>query len=344
MAAFCIAARPPESACGDCGGCFVRVAFLAAFFSLLTIAVTGCGGFQSSVLTTKVIPLSNEDLAGPCTFNLYFPDAVVAQKGVLVVYERGDSSVIFNDVQVRQQAATLGYAMVFARQCNASSYDDIQSDPTKGPGRALFQALDQFATATGHPELASAKVVLYGFSAAAVLAAEMTSFAPQRIAGIVAYAAGSAHVDIQTFVPSAAALQVPSLFLDNAQDEDSGTYRSYVYFTRGRQSGARWGFGVQNQVSHCCNATTEPLLLPWLQEVATAGPPAAASGASPASTTAFVCSPDGTIDAQNDEDCSITSALIGSPPSPSDSTGWLPGSQSAAEWLTWVTNQPPSSN
>lgn len=314
---------------------------LAAAASALFITgaawlLVGCGGFQAEIdATTSVATLSGEDLSGPCVYDLYLPIKTEPQKGVFVVYQRGDSAVVFNSLQVREMAAQIDFAMVFAHQCNAASYGDIQSDPAKGPGRALFTALNQFASATRHPELATANVILDGFSAAGVLAAEMSSFAPDRTMGVIAYAAGSAHYDIQTFAPAAAALKVPSLFLDNAQDTASGTYRSLVYFTNGRLAGARWGFGVQNGVGHCCNATTIPMILPWISAVAN---PATAEVPLSSGLASFVCSPDGVIDAQNDQDCSITSASLGSSTTQGETTAWLPGTAALKEWLAWVQN------
>ena len=54
-------------------------------------------------------------------------------------------------------------------------------DPSKGIGRALFSALTQLAQTSGHPELASAKLILLGFSGTGSLVGRLAEFAPDRV-------------------------------------------------------------------------------------------------------------------------------------------------------------------
>ncbi len=131
-----------------------RVCALAGALALLT----GCGFKLAGPEETVSVPtLATEDLDGPCKFEINMPDQALttigetpapntiapAQVAVLVVYERGDSSDLFNDTQVQNLAATMHLATVFAHQCNSKVTGDIQSDATKGPGRTLFAALTQ---------------------------------------------------------------------------------------------------------------------------------------------------------------------------------------------------------
>ncbi len=321
-----------------------RLTPLSALLRLLIfLPILGCGGFRENITASTVVaPLPSEDLSGACKYDLLLANSSLLQKGVFVIFERGDSVLLFQDDQVRRAADQIGFSIVFAHECDAKSYPDLQSNASKGPGRALFQALNQFASTTGHSELASAKVILYGFSAAGVLATEMSSFAPQRTLALIAYAAGSAYVDIVAFIPTTAALSVPSLFLANAKDQDAGTYRSYEYFLGGRAVGAAWAFGVQNGIGHCCNVTTKPLVIPWMQAAAEQLSIPSAQIASSEVFGTFTCSSDGTLDAQGDEDCNITSASLASPPSPTPDSAWLPTSNVATQWIAWVSNPGPN--
>lgn len=323
---------------------FLATAAFPAVLLLLSLSLCACGVNIPFDATTAVVPLPQEDLTGLCEYGIVLAKSAgrpVTQKGVFVIYQRGDSSVLLEDPQVRAMAANLGFAIIFANQCNAASYGDIQSNPFKGPGRALLQALVQFAQETGHAELSSANLALYGFSAAGVLAAEMASYAPSRIIGLIAYAPGSAYQDISAYQPVVQAYQVPSLFLANGDDVDSGTQRSLTYFVNGRDQGALWAYAVQPGVGHCCNITTRPMILSWLPAVVSArGGPGTLRSLAEASgiSASFVCTPDGPTDAQGDKDCSFTAATITGSALPSGQSAWLPDRAAAQAWLSWVNS------
>lgn len=308
----------------------------------------GCGtSVPGPDATTTVAPATADDLASGCQYDVVLPKAIPHTAGTVVIFDRADSLDLFNDVEVRTTASSLDIALVFAHECDAKSYPDLQADAARGPGRALFVGLQQLATATNHPELATHKVILYGFSAAGVLATTMTNYAPQNILGIVAYAPGSAYINLDQVTPSPASAAVPALILGNANDAQAGTTRGYSYFQRGRARNAPWGFAVQNGFGHCCNLSTRDIFLPWMTAVLAAASQSAAASTqstSAASSNAsngvlgnFLCSPDGIVDAQGQVDCHFTSASVGSPGSSSNEiAGWLPNSQSADAWLTWV--------
>ena len=54
----------------------------------------------------------------------------------------------------------------------------MNTDPSKGIGRALFAALTQFADLSQHPELGSAKLILLGFSGTGSLVGRFAQYAP----------------------------------------------------------------------------------------------------------------------------------------------------------------------
>jgi dienelactone hydrolase len=295
------------------------------------VGMWGCGsGVRVNTITTTVTPLAGEDLAGPCTYETPIPYDTAPQIAVLVIFERGDSGELFDDASMRAMAYALHLTTVYAHQCNAKSFGDLQPDATRGPGRALFAALTQFAVLTGHAELATAPVILFGFSAAGVLSATLTHAYPDRVMGAIPFAPGSAFLNLDTVTVSAADARVPLLVLGNAQDQLSGTERGYAYFDRGRAIGARWGFGVQNQTPHCCTLSTRSLILPWIEAVARGG----GSGV----PSYFRCVLDGSQDGQGLVNCRIVDASITTQLVPTDDTNWLPDAATAQAWLAWVTN------
>lgn len=306
-------------------------------------ALAGCGsGVHLDTISVSVDPLPTDDLSGPCSYDLIAPDNTLPQAAVLVVFERGDSDKVFQDMAIRQLTYDLHIAQVFAHQCNAASYDDLQSDAGRGPARALSEALTQFATMTQHPEISSAPVILYGFSAAGALSMTMAEAMPDRVLGAISYAPGSAYLNVAELPISDGAAHVPMLIMANARDQVVGTYRNKKYFERGHALGAPWAYAVQNSTGHCCNQSTLNLIVPWIRAMVSTE--TAADG----NTVKFSCAPDGVLDSYGSTDCSFTSAALGTPASatagsgkqsfaPQDS-GWLPDAASAQAWLSWVSN------
>ncbi len=324
------------------GSATLRRVGLACLLGMLPLAaVTGCGsGYAGTGLAIPALP--GEDLAGPCRYSLVTngdagqqpggQELAGVQQGVLVIFERSDTAQLMEDASVRAMAEALHFAILWARQCDARSSGDLQADAAKGPARTLRAALSTFATATGHPELGTVPLVLFGFSAAGVLSATMETAWPDRLAGVVLYAAGSAYTDLDTVAVTAKSAAIPTLILTNAEDQKSGTSRSYRYFMRGQAQGAQWGYGVQNNTDHCCSLSTRSILLPWLQAIAMRSGSAATSV--PVSFTAI---PDGTIDAQGEMDSDFNYAGMGAGVM-GQQTAWLPDAVTAKAWVAWVTN------
>jgi hypothetical protein len=320
---------------------FVTRAFAGICLPLIALPFVGCG--VSGAPATIAIPaITGEDLSGPCRFEVSMANASHVQRGVLVLYERGDTDLLYDDAELRQTIAALDYSILWAYQCNAKSTGDIQADAAKGPARMLFAALDQLALKTNHPELSTNSIILYGFSAAGILAATMTTTHSARLIGAIQYAAGSATVDLDDVPISTSAAQIPALILANALDNDSGTTRSLHYFERGRAMGASWAYAVQNNTAHCCNLSTRSIILPWIETIASNQ-----TGANSGTLNSFVCTPDGVVDAQGDTDCEITAASLsansaassGHSSSTSDLSGWVPNQKSGQAWLAWVTKK-----
>ncbi len=290
---------------------------------------------------TTVTNQPGEDLAGPCEYYLYLPNPAATLRGVLVIYDRADTNQLFADPQVQATAGALNLGMVFPVQCNAASFDDIQQNAFAGPGRALFAALDQFATLTSHPELANSNVLLFGFSAAGVLAATTANYEPDRVIGVIPYAGASSPEPMYTVVPSQAALQIPFLVLSNDQDPEAGTSGDQIFFAKGWSKGAPWGRAVQHGVGHCCAITTKPLILPWIAAIVTdrLGAANQLNQIAPASGVYenYTCTPDGVWAGAGNEDCTFTAAsLIATGSSIANAQGWLPDATTAAAWLNWV--------
>ena len=328
----------------------------SAFFAA-TLLTTGCGTNAIPLLPeTTVANLPSEDLAGPCTYAMRLvegpvvtpgqPATQIPQTGVLVVFERGDSLSLFEDPAVIATAQQLHLAMMYAYQCNAASFNDLQSNAGAGPGRALFQALNQFAVSLKHPELGNANVFLTGFSAAGFLSVTTARDFPGRVLGTIPYAPASAYADLNQIQVSAALAQIPSLILVSGKDVAAGDQLPFFLFLRGWEQGAPWGFASQRAVNHCCVDSIAPLLIPWITAVfhkdTTAGPNGLVSlnsGISPvAPSVAFEITVDGSFDPLGFQNFYLGSYSILPATSGGPFEAWLPDAATTQAWVSWITN------
>ena len=336
------------------GSSLVPCLLLTAMVPLLAGCGSGISGpgpavypavISNSPTRVSVPTIQSEDLAGPCNFDLWVSPATAAVEGTVVVFERGDSNKVYADSDLRNLASKLNYAMVWAAECNAKSTGDLQADASQGPARTLFAAMAQFALNTNHPELNTGGVVLYGFSAAGVLSVTMKNVVPERIIGAIEFASGDQYLYLPTLTITPAAAQIPTLILDNAEDLNVGTTMGLQYFQRGRTMNAPWAYGVQHATKHCCNASTLPLLKPWLSALATAqvSSPSTSQGTtqsrfSNSQFAWFTCSANSVVDDLGFDNCAFSASTVGVQAPSTGEVGWLPDSATASAWSDWVTN------
>jgi hypothetical protein len=114
---------------------------------------------------TYVEPTPAETMQRPCEYELTLRDASKPVKAVFVVIERGwQVGNLYFDPDVAAFAERFDLALVLARHCRAKTEDDMDIIPEHGIGRALLEALNQFARQSRHPELADSKIILFSFS------------------------------------------------------------------------------------------------------------------------------------------------------------------------------------
>jgi dienelactone hydrolase len=226
---------------------------------------------QDVVFQTSVAPQPEEDLAAACRYELTLTNPSRRVQGVWVIFERSrDMLLYYQDAEVRAFARRHDLALLFPFHCRSKSETggDMNVDPSKGIGRALFAALTQLAERSSHPELASAGLILLGFSGTGSLVGRLAGFAPDRVLAVIPTDPG--HFDplgIDTINLSPKATAIPQLILAGSADAVSGTQRPYEYFRKHFDQGAPWTFVVQNKAPHCCIMNARALILEWLDAV-----------------------------------------------------------------------------
>jgi hypothetical protein len=230
------------------------------------------GSAAQTKFETAVTPLPNEDIAADCHYTLTIPDPSHPIRATWVIFDRGhDVHDLYSDESVVAFARRFRLGLLLHGHCPGKlpqDHNDMDMDPTKGLGRALFTALDHFARITGHRELRSTELIFLGFSGAGPLSARLVGYAPER--SLAAILSSPGHYDpmgINTVDLNAQSLHVPELIIAGSADDISGTDRPYYYFLHYRERGAPWAFMVQNKSPHCCTANAKHLILRWLEPV-----------------------------------------------------------------------------
>src|SRR5215467_3164248 len=250
----------------------MRVVISICALFLVCMAATTVVASPGVVYQTSVAPQADDDLASPCLYEITLIDPSRTIRGVWVIFDRGrDMLRFYGDPDVQAFAQQHDLALMLPFQCSAKSPamgGDLNPDPSKGLGRALFAALAQFAERSRHPELASTKVILLGFSGTGSLVGRFPEYAPDRV--LAAIASDPGHFDpfgVDTITLSTKAAAIPQLILAGSDDAVSGTERPYAYFRKYFDQGTPWTFVVQNGAPHCCIINAKALVLEWVNAV-----------------------------------------------------------------------------
>jgi dienelactone hydrolase len=310
--------------------------------------ITSIAAAQTARYETSVKPAQDEDLTGDCRYELTIPNPTRPIRAVWVIFERGrELTTLYRDAEVVAFAQRLQLALMLPRHCRSKSSEDMNVEPSKGIGRAMFTALEQFAQATNHPELASSKVILLSFSGGGSLVARLVGYAPHRVVAAIPYAPGHFEpLGIDTVKLPAEALAIPQLIIANGGDKVCGTQRPYQYFQRYYERGAPWTFIVQNNIPHCCIGNAKKLILTWLEAVIKLRRPTARSKPlHPVSrrsgwTALFKAESTATKDEWGVQTWNMVDVNI-QPLSrvrraPLMTAGWLPTREAAHAWLSFV--------
>ena len=329
----------------------LSVGALASPFSLPTRAP------QGAVFQVSVAPLPDEDLASECRYELTLTDRTRTIESVWVIFDRGrDMLRYYGDPDVYAFARRHGWALLLPFHCPAKSGTDgdMNMDPSQGIGRALVAALSKFGEVSGHRELASAKLILLGFSGTGVLSARFPDYATDRVVAVIAAHAGHNPRGLETIELSPKGSAIPQLIVAGSTDRITGTQRPYDYFRRHFDRGAPWTFVIQNKTPHCCVINVKPLMLEWLEATVVRrmrpdGKPNSYGFIRMAAETKEGCRNlfppavpiwcDGTKDAWGGENWSVTSATVErrqQSPEGMKPAGWLATSELAKHWLSFI--------
>lgn len=298
------------------------------------------------VYSTVVAPAKGETFQGPCRFEVAIPAREIATRAVWVVFDRGlETRSFYDDEAVFRFAEQHRLALLWARHCPSAETGDIDPQPSHGLGRALFTALDQLARASAHGEFSTSKLIMLGYSEAALLAASMPAFAPDRVLASIAYA----PIGLEPLTLEHPAAGIPQLVIANGADPAVGTQTPFRYFERHFTNGAPWAFAIQNGAAHEGGlSAAKSLMFSWIEMVLEATPdttsPVALSAVQRTGWWLYLQKQEGgTKDDSGAPIARAKDAKIGKVGQPAPSAfapaGWVASRKAAAEWQSFVRKQ-----
>jgi len=218
-------------------------------------------------------------LRTPVTYVLWVPESAKQLRGV-IVHQHGAGTV------TAIQGSTAAYDLhwqALAKKWDCalwcSSYHmendavdltpggaELWFDPRLGSEKTFLKGLDEFATKSGHPELAKVPWILWGHSGGGIWADVMTTLHPERVVAVW-LRSGSAEMFRkrsefpQPQVPEGAC-KVP--MMGNPGAKESGPYTgTLATFKQYRLNGAPVGFAPDPRTGHECG-DSRYLAIPYL--------------------------------------------------------------------------------
>jgi hypothetical protein len=239
---------------------------LAALVVLVAAGPAGAAGRYLEV----TYPASDKagELQLGVTYTLWVPDGVTTLRGI-IVHQHGCGS------GACKGGATAAYDLhwqALAKKWDCAllgpSYhqDDKQNcrlwcDPRNGSAKTFLRALDEFATQSKHPELATVPWCLWGHSGGGFWASLMQTLYPERIVAIW-FRSGTAYPvwekgDIARADIPASAYRIPMMCNPGAKENGDKRFNgawtgSLAMFKAYRARGAPIGFAPDPRTAHEC--------------------------------------------------------------------------------------------
>jgi len=137
-------------------------------------------------------------------------------------------------------------ALYLTDKIHDDMFIEFYIDVSKGSGDAFLTALDQLGKLSGHPELSTLPLLLWGMSAGGEFNYELALWRPDRVAGFVVNKGGIYY----SALASSEARNVPGLFFVGTEDL---AFRNDIIrgmFSVNRRAHARWALFEQDGIAH----------------------------------------------------------------------------------------------
>jgi poly(3-hydroxybutyrate) depolymerase len=215
---------------------------------VMTFCVMVAHSAFSQTYDTSQPPGGNFDQA---QFRLWVPEGLQSIRAVLVLVpgSNGDGRDQVETPLWQNLAREQGLALVALHMTDKMHEDmfiEHYVDVSHGSGTALLAALEKLAQMSGHAEIATAPLLLWGMSAGGEFNYEFALWRPDRVAGFVVNKGGIYY----SALASSEARKVPGLFFVGTDDL---AFRNDIVrgiFSINRRAHALWALIEQTGVAH----------------------------------------------------------------------------------------------
>jgi len=224
------------------------------------------GGLSAATFEHEIAP-GKKDNFDKAAFRLWIDDSVERVNGIVCVALgiNGDSrdevdQPVWRDFARKHDLAVVG---VFLRSPENAIIQYGRAE--RGSGAALVASLDALAEKSGHPEIASVPLLMWGHSAGGMFNFGFACYAPARVLAFATIKSGIFESPV-----SDEARAVPGLFIVGEKDRPHRILGANKAVFENRQRGARWCLAVEADVGHAISKANE-IIIPFFEAVLESG-------------------------------------------------------------------------
>ena len=282
--------------------------------------------YSGTTLEGMIPPGNNFDIA---QFRLWFPDEVPTLRGIvlLVPGSNGDGRASAQDTVWQAFAVRHKLALVacfFKDKQHDQNFIEDYIRVADGSGEALLTAITDFAQKSGHAELSTAPMLLWGMSAGGQFNYEFVAWKPERV---IAFVVNKGGIYYSALLPRAAR-SVPGVLFVGGKDLEFRTNTIVGLFAVNRRAGALWALSEEPGAAHIVGRSRD-LAIPFFEDVMAVRLPASTGPLKPMpEKPAFI----GDFKTK-----SFAPAAAGA--APAFPTAWLPTERIAQAWQAILTEQ-----
>ena len=232
---------------------------LSGRFLIAAFALIAARQARTQTIDDSIPSGANFDTA---QFRLWTPRTSEKLRAVLVLVpgSNGDGRNMAQDTIWQAYASKNRLAIVacrFTDKKHDQGYIEDYVNVSHGSGQALLDAINHFAARSGHAEIASAPLLLWGMSAGGQFDYEMAVWKPERVAAFIVNKGGIYYTALTPRETRA----IPAMLFIGGKDLEQRVHTITGLFALNRRGGALWALAEEPGVGHVVGKSRDVSML-----------------------------------------------------------------------------------
>ena len=228
-------------------------------FLIATLALLAARPGFAQTIDDSIPSGANFDTA---QFRLWTPRTNEKVRAVLVLVpgSNGDGRNMAQDTVWQAFASKNKLAIVacrFTDKKHDQGYIEDYVNVSRGSGQALLDAINHFASRSGHAEIASAPLLLWGMSAGGQFDYEMAVWKPEKVAAFIVNKGGIYYTALTPRETRA----IPAMLFIGGKDLEQRVHTITGLFALNRRGGALWALAEEPGVGHVVGKSRDVSML-----------------------------------------------------------------------------------